>query len=222
MKKNHVFVDYENAPISSLALLKGEQFFVYLFLGPHNSKLPIELVLAMQELGDRAKYVVLDTHGKNALDFHIAYYLGMIASYDPEGYFHIISKDMGFDPLISHLRSKNIYCARSVSIEEMPCFKRPPTAKPGNSADSPAPEPPLKNSTPKDALEDLIRLALNDLISRKASKPRTLQTLRNTIHAKCGKETSVKNIDAVMETLIARKYVNINGTKVSYTLPAHD
>jgi hypothetical protein len=103
LKTNYVLIDYENVQVKSLALLKDGQFRVRVFLGPNNTKLPVELVLAMQELGDRAEYIVLETPGANALDFHIAYYLGVLASSDPLGFFHIISKDTGFDPLIKHL-----------------------------------------------------------------------------------------------------------------------
>ncbi len=66
MKTNYVLVDYENVQVKSLALLKGEHFRVKAFLGPNNTKLPIELVLAMQALGEHAEYIVVEAHGKNA------------------------------------------------------------------------------------------------------------------------------------------------------------
>ena len=50
MKTNYVLIDYENVQVKSLSLLKGEQFQVRVFLGPKNTKLPVEFVLAMQEL----------------------------------------------------------------------------------------------------------------------------------------------------------------------------
>ncbi|NJM12255.1 MAG: hypothetical protein HC889_10560 [Synechococcaceae cyanobacterium SM1_2_3] len=115
MKTNYVLVDYENVQVQSLSLLKGDHFHVRVFLGPNNTKLPVDLVLAMQELGERAEYVVLETSGRNALDFHIAYYLGALASAEPSGFFHIISGDTGFDPLIQHLKKKeNFSCTVSL------------------------------------------------------------------------------------------------------------
>uniref|UniRef100_UPI0040562E4A PIN domain-containing protein n=1 Tax=Candidatus Electronema sp. TaxID=2698783 RepID=UPI0040562E4A len=83
MKSNYVLIDYENVQVQSLALLKGGEFQVRVFLGPNNTKLPVELVTAMQGLGSRAEYIVLETSGSNALDFHIAYYLGALAAADP-------------------------------------------------------------------------------------------------------------------------------------------
>jgi len=223
VKTNHVLVDYENDPVKSLALLKGEQFRVTLFLGPHNAKLPIDLVLAMQDLGERARYVVLETPGKNALDFHVAYYLGVLAHQDPAAFFHIISKDTGFDPLIKHLKARNVLCARSASIEDMPCFKRPePEAA---SPKMPAPAIAGKQESSKTAtVDDMVKIAVVDLINRKASKPRTPNTLRSTVLAtvqgKCGKGVSSGELESVYDALVKRGYVHVNGGKVSYTLPA--
>ncbi len=208
MKKNYVLIDYENVQVQSLALLKDEQFSVRVFLGPNNTKLPVELVVTMQELGSRAEYIALETSGSNALDFHIAYYLGVLAAADPAGFFHIISKDTGFDPLIRHLRSRKIFVARSVSIEEMPCFK--------------VTVMPLESKTQTAATvstEELLRLAVDDLIKRKDKKPRTPKALRSTIHARCGINLPGSEIDAVWTTLLRRGYVKINGEQVSYALP---
>ncbi len=133
-------------------MFKDDQLSVRVFLGPNNTKLPVELVVAMQQLGSRAEYIALETLGSNAFDFHIAYYLGVLATADPSGYFHIISKDTGFYPLINHLRGRKIFVARAVSIEEMPCFKVTTT--------------PLESKTLTVAVstEELLRLAVDDLI----------------------------------------------------------
>jgi hypothetical protein len=209
MKSNYVLIDYENVQVQSLALLKGGEFQVRVFLGPNNTKLPVELVTAMQGLGSRAEYIVLETSGSNALDFHIAYYLGALAAADPAGFFHIISKDTGFDPLIRHLRGRKTFAARSVSIEEMPCFKVAPPQQESKAA-------PAASASP----EELLKMAVDDLIKRKASKPGTVTTLRSTIHARCGKDLPATKIDAVYDALIKRGYVKINGAKVTYALPA--
>lgn len=218
MRTNYVLIDYENVQVKSLALLKGEQFQVRVFLGPNNTKLPVELVLAMHDLGDRAEYIVLETPGANALDFHIAYYLGVLATADPLGFFQIISKDTGFDPLISHLKAKKVLSSRSVSIEQMPCFAT--MAINENGSNGRAIEIKQKSSLARTSVEDLIKVVVGDLIKRLASKPRTPKTLLNTIHAKCGKEIPVADIEAVFEVLVKRGYVKVNGAKVSYALPA--
>lgn len=220
MRTNYVLIDFENVHVKSLALLKEDHFRIKVFLGPKNNNLPRDLVLAMQAHGDRAEYIVLETAGKNALDFHLAYYLGSLAANDPTGYFHIISKDTGFDPLIKHLKIKKVFVARSSSVDEMPCFK--PVAPSADALpvteSSPLPSEQQVNGKSEAIVEDLVKSALDDLVKRKASKPRTTKTLRSTIHAKCGKDLPTAIIDNVYSTLINRGYVKVNGTKVTYSL----
>lgn len=202
MKNNYVLIDFESVQVKSLALLGGEQFRVHLFLGPHHAKLPRPLVLAMHEFGARAKYVELEAAGPNALDFHIAYYLGSLAAADPDGFFHVISKDTGFDPLIRHLKSRKIFAARSESIEDMPCF-RPVAAAPA----------------PVNGLDGLVKVAVEDLIKRKTAKPRKMATLRSTVAARVGKEAEA-HLDAVLAALVGNGYVVIDGENVAYRLPS--
>ncbi|MBV6449100.1 MAG: hypothetical protein FCKEOINB_02830 [Nitrosomonas sp.] len=218
LKTNYILIDYENVQAKSLALLKGEQFQVRIFLGPGNTKLPVELVLAMHELGERADYVILETPGANALDFHIAYYLGILAANDPTGFFHIISKDTGFDPLIKHMKAKKVYAVRSISIEQIPCFKTSVINSDSTKNNSAAVD--QKNSSVKTSINELIKIMAEDLIRRKTSKPGTPKTLMNTIQAKCGKDTLAADIEAVYQGLMSRGYIKVNGAKISYDLPA--
>ncbi len=249
MKTNYVLIDFENVQVKSLALLKDESFRVYVFLGPNNSKLPVDLVIAMQRMGARADYITLETPGNNALDFHIAYYLGVLSKTDAEGAFHIISRDSGFDPLIQHLKGKRIQAARSVSIEALPCLAgvpspvpMPRTALPGRTPPPAPPRPPARPvhpalpvrplpsvhpAPPKEAKlpvtavppDLVVKAALDDLVKRKASRPRTVKTLLSTIHAKCGKELSEAQVQAVCQALVKRGYVKLEGTRVTYSLP---
>lgn len=217
LKTNYVLIDYENVHVPSLALLEEPAFQVRLFLGPSNKRLPIDLVLAMHRIGERAEYIVLETPGSNALDFHLAYDLGVLTTADPAGFFHIISKDTGFDPLIQHLKARKRFVARSVSIEAMPCF-RPVSARPVGSEGAGEIQPlPVVAPAP---VVDLIPMAIEDLIKRKASKPRTTKTLLSTLHAKLGKQRPVTDIEAVCQALIERGHVKVEGLKVSYALPA--
>ena len=106
MKTNYVFIDYENVQVEDISKLKGEQFRVKVFLGPSQTKLSVELVMAMQALGERAEYIRSQSSGRNALDFLIAFHLGVTSIADQKAFFHIVSQDTGFDPLIQHLKSQ--------------------------------------------------------------------------------------------------------------------
>jgi len=226
MRTNYVLIDYENVQASSLDLLSAPHFCVKVFLGPNNTKLPTELAVAVHRLRERADYIQLDTPGTNALDFHIAYYLGQLASTDPTGFFHVISKDKGFDPLLKHLKSKGIFALRSQSIEQMPCFKavgETPHApsqiksdEPQKPKSQPAPKASVKKPAPND---NVVKAVIADLIGRKASKPKTTKTLLNTIHSKVGKATPIKEIERIYATLCQLGYVKESGNTVSYSFP---
>jgi len=79
--------------------------------------------------------VRLTATGKNALDFTLAYYVGRAVAADPTGFFHIVSKDTGYDPLIEHLRSKHIRAAATtVSPPHLRRSGKPPTPTPPAAA----------------------------------------------------------------------------------------
>ncbi|MCC7484391.1 MAG: hypothetical protein IT529_05335 [Burkholderiales bacterium] len=207
MRTNYVLIDFENVHVTSLALLGDACFRVHLFLGPNHTRVPSELVLAMHELRERANYVRLRSSGRNALDFHIAYYLGALAAADPGGFFHVISRDAGFDPLIQHLKEKGVFSARSDSIEAMPCFQaQARRAAPGSEDEA------------NGSLAKLVKLVLDDLVKRKAAKPRRVATLRSTVLARMGKD-SAGSLDAVLNALVREGYVTVDGGKISYDLP---
>jgi len=177
----------------------------------------------MQELGERGSYITMEKSGNNALDFHIAYYLGTLAASDPTALFHIISRDTGFDPLIQHLKEKKIYAARSSAIAEMPCFQTPKDCPPvetlalqpsvGGTAQK------LYRASLRLSAKDLLQRAITDLQKRQQSRPRTMKTLTSTLHAVCGKELPEGTIMTVVNSLVQKRYVIVQGTKISYSLP---
>jgi len=197
MRTNFVLVDFENIQPKDFGLLKDGPFKVRVFLGPNQSKIPVALAATLQSFGANAEYVVSETAGKNALDFHIAYYIGVLSTQDPTAYFHIISKDAGFDPLLKHLKAKKIFAQRSTSIADIPFFK-----------------PTLPATA-----EAQIELVVADLIRRKAAKPRTQKTLLSTLHALFKKELSQQELSALFSSLCSRGVVKVDGAKVSYELP---
>lgn len=124
MANNYLLIDFENVQPESIALLDGLEFTILLFVGAHQTKIPLALATQLQQLGERARYVRIEGNGPNALDFHIVFTIGELARADPEGCFHIISKDTGFDPLIRYARGRRIAVQRSVAIAEIPLLKR--------------------------------------------------------------------------------------------------
>lgn len=198
MRIHHVLVDYENVQPRDLALLKEGAFRIKVFLGPHQAKVPVALAAAMQVHGANAEYVPLETIGANALDFHIAYTIGVLSNREPSAFFHVISKDSGFDPLIRHLKGKGIFAQRSTSIAEMPVFQRGATS----------------------AAEDRIEATIADLVKRKTSKPKSRKTLLGTINARHGGQLDEHRLSEILAGLCRRGFVHLDGEKVTYSLPA--
>jgi hypothetical protein len=115
--EHFVLVDFENVQPKNLAALAGKHLRVKVFVGASQSKVPFELARALQALGPDAEYIQADGSGSNALDFHVAFYIGRLAAQHPGATFQIVSKDTGFDPLIRHLRKLGIECHRSKAVE---------------------------------------------------------------------------------------------------------
>lgn len=99
MKTNYVLIDYENVQPDAIATLDQEHFKVVIFVGSNQTKVTFDVASSLQRMAERAEYVKISGNGSNALDFHIAYYIGHLASREPDAYFHIVSQDGGFDPL---------------------------------------------------------------------------------------------------------------------------
>ena len=123
MRTNYVLIDFENVQPQSLEQLEHDHFKLLVFVGASQTKLPFEVAASLQRLGARAEYIKISGNGTNALDFHIAYYIGRLAAEDPSAYFHIVSKDKGFGPLVEHLKSGKISADRVKSIADIPLVK---------------------------------------------------------------------------------------------------
>ncbi len=199
MKSNYVLIDYENVQPKDLALLKDGEYQVKLFLGPNQSKIPVGLAKALQELGTNAEYVILESAGSNALDFHIAYYIGVLSTAEPEAGFHIISRDTGFDPLIRHLKGKGVTVHRSAGVSDLSRHKRV-----AHKADD---------------TDVLVDKTIAHIQKRKSSRPATRKTLLSTMRTLFKKELSEERLEALVESMSDRGLITVNGTKVSYDLP---
>jgi PIN domain len=198
LKTQFVLVDFENVQPKDLAL-SGGSYKIKIFLGTNQAKIPVATARALQAFGPDVEYVQINGGGKNALDFHIAYYIGRLAAAAPGAHFHVISKDTGFDPLLKHLKEQGIVCRRSASIAAM---------APGAGTVSGT------ESTP-----DRVKTVVENLAKRKTAKPRTLKTLRSTVKALFGSQLTEDELDRLIEQLSKRGVIKIADGKVQYALP---
>jgi hypothetical protein len=193
----YVLVDFENVQPKNLEILKEHPFRVLVFIGSNQAKLPRHVVVPMQALGEKAKYVEIAGSGPNALDFHIAYYIGELATREPNAHFHIVSRDKGFDPLILYLRNrKKIHIRRETDLAEIPELRIPDT-------------------TSRDEQIDAI---VKNLRQRGHSRPRKVKTLQNTINTLFTKKLDQAELDAITDELRKRNLIEVKQNNVSYRL----
>jgi hypothetical protein len=198
MRTNYVLIDYENVQASSLAGLDAEHFRVLVFVGASQNKLTFDTAAAVQKLGTRAEYIKIASNGSNALDFHIAFHMGRIAAEDHTAFFHIISKDTGFDPLIQHMKERKVFASRSKDVADIPLLKA------ANSKSAP----------------EKMDVVVANLQQRGASRPRTIKTLTRTISSLFQKQLGDDELTALLKALEGKGFIAISGSKVTYSLPA--
>ncbi len=197
MKKDYVLIDYENVQPTAIEALEHEHFHVIVFVGANQAKVTYEVASLLQRMGERASYIKIAGSGSNALDFHIAFYIGLLAAKEPDAHFHIVSKDTGFDPLLKHLKSKKIIASRLKSVTELS----------------------LGKVTVSKSKPDRVSSVIANLAQRGESNPRTLKALYSTINALFQKSLSKGEVEDIISELTKKGVVVINESKVSYVLP---
>ena len=194
MRINFVLIDSENVKLEYIEKLKNEHFRVVVFVGANLKRLDFPIVNAVHSLGSNGSYVQISSNGPSALDFHIAYYIGKLSAAYPDAYFHIISKDKGFDPLIKHLRDQKIFCSRSASVLEIPLVR---------STDK---------VTPRQRAADFYEKR----IASAKTRPATVTSLQSAILSHFHRVLSSEDVAKVLKALTAAGHVVVNGKKIEY------
>ncbi len=153
MNESVLLVDYENIGKIDLAAIP-EGVRVPFFFGASQRTVPTEFLKAALRLGERFLPIDIEGQGKNALDFHIAFYLGEYLARDPHTACVILSKDKGFDPLVRHLVRRGFRVRRANTMNEAqlgaaPAAQAAPRGgRPGAAArrDTPTPSPRARSA----------------------------------------------------------------------------
>jgi PIN domain len=195
MRTNYILIDYENVSSPTvLNVLAQGHFKVIVFVGASQPKVAYEVASTLQKLGDRATYIKISSSGSNALDFHVAYYIGQLSVKEPDAYFHIISKDKGFDPLIAHLKEHKIFASRSSDIPEISIIK----------------------SSTAVTVQEKIAIVTSKLQQLNSNKPRTVRTLSSTINSLFQKSLSPEELLKLIQELEKQKMIELSDNKVRY------
>jgi hypothetical protein len=190
-----LLIDYENVQGINLRQIDQTGCKVHVFTGSSQSKIPIDLVSSAQAFGDRLEWIRIDGNGPNALDFHIAYYLGVQIAKCPTNEYFILSKDKGFDPLIKHIIKGKVICRRIGSISEI---------GPGKKA--------------KGADGDYEKVVKNLIKIEKGQRPRNKRTLRQYLKTLVSKPQTEEKVDRIIEQLFASKLVSDDNGRLIYKI----
>jgi len=230
-----LLVDFENIQdLDYLKKLRNTDYEVRVFLGPHQAKLPTPLVRQAQPFGSRLHWIQMEGQGKNALDFHIAYTLGLLVAEDRKRRIFVLSKDTGFDPLIAYLGKRGIACERIEELGKFLTVKDAPakpaatgssvasdnTPAPSTTVLAPEPTPlvapapaPTKVSAKAPTLTEVI-LHLNAIPPR--TRPKKPKTLAAHLASHFKKQSPGNDFSLVVKELAKLGKISITGDKLSY------
>jgi hypothetical protein len=197
MRPNYVLIDYENIQPSIADILAPAHFKVLLFVGANQPRVKIDVASALQDKGTDARYIRISGAGRNALDFHIAYYLGQLTAEEPEAYFHVITGDKGMDALMEHMRAVGLHVARYEDVKDIPIVKLPATA------------------TDDDKLSSIIAY----LLARGGQRPKSVKTLIGSASALFNPKLDEDATKNLLGKLECQGIFVCDGSKVTYSLP---
>ncbi len=118
----HVLLDYENVQPSDAELraLVPDVRQVWVFHGPHQR----EVEKRFASFGTGATAVPISQTGKNALDFHLSFYMGYIASRNPDSKMVVVANDKGYEPMLEHAKAMGFVVRRQPHGEVKPPAKK--------------------------------------------------------------------------------------------------
>ena len=118
----HVLLDYENVQPSDAELraLVPDAGQVWVFHGPHQR----EVEKRFASFGTGATAVPISKTGKNALDFHLSFYMGYIASRNPDSKMVVVANDKGYEPMLEHAKAMGFVVRRQPHGEVKPPAKK--------------------------------------------------------------------------------------------------
>jgi NTP pyrophosphatase (non-canonical NTP hydrolase) len=144
----HVLLDYENVQPSDAELraLVPDVDQVWVFHGPHQR----EVERRFASFGTGATAVPISKTGKNALDFHLSFYMGYIASRNPDSKMVVVANDKGYEPMLEHAKAMGFVVRRQPHGEVKPPAKKA-AAKKVAAKKAPAKKVAAKKATAKNS-----------------------------------------------------------------------
>jgi hypothetical protein len=203
-----LLIDLENYPkqINELPNILNEYHQVIICYAQSNARIPIDWLMPLNDTINKAQLKIfrMTSNGKNAADFGISFYAGMLMSQlPPHAHFVIMSDDQDLDHVVNLLKSQQ----RSAERLGMRCEQKPVSLQ-STSTEVTTP------TQVKDAVMPLVKLYCAHLIIYKKNRPAKKDTLLNSIKNKLGEQHN--QAEAVFQALVKLKALQIQETKVQY------
>lgn len=207
--RHYVLVDFENTQQLEPQNLSGCPAKLVIFIGNTQKHISTDLVKRLFQCQCTVELFESAGAGKNALDFQMAFYAGRVFEREPKASLHIVSRDKGFDPLVTHLREHQRCCSRVDSFHLLPFLasseSKPQKAKTTVSALSP-------DERRLSAIKRLTNMSPN-------TRPRKVKTLASSLSSQFSKQLTEAEIKTLIDELIQKGNVLVGENDcVSYQL----
>lgn len=192
-----LLIDLENCPsqINELQKILNEYSLVVICYAHSNAKIPLDWLMPLNDTinADRLKVFKMTTTGKNAADFGISFYAGMLMQQMPNNaHFVIMSDDADLDHVVNLLRCQSRTAERIGMKKE---DHKPAQIVIGTDTAS-------------------IKLYCAHLVTYKSNRPAKKETLLNSIKNKFKDTPDVTN--NVLSSLIKQGALAFQENKVIY------
>ena len=198
MTESILLVDYENVGKIDLDSVP-EGVRLPFFFGASQKTVATQFLKSALRLGNRFEPIDIEGHGKNALDFHVAFYLGEHLTRSPRATFVILSKDKGFDPLIRHLNARGFSVRRASTLAEA----------------FPPPNPPFPTAPTDSSAYAALALKLLSAM-QKNKRPRKRKGLVAYLHNHFSKKLTEADVQVIVDRMIASKKLADLGGSITY------
>jgi len=209
MFREIIFVDFENFT-KIMDNIKKTDAKIIVLVGLNQANKSFIFAKELLDSVSSVELLKVKGVGKNALDFFIAYYLGIYSSRNRELKFTICSNDQGYDPLIKHLSENGINIKRLEINNEQKIIENKSEVKitPKYSKQSNLFE------TDKD-----YKKAFNNLKEMPAkNRPRKLKGFEAHLKTLFHKTIKKEKIEEIINEFKNFKYIEIENEKMKYNM----
>ena len=180
------------------------------------------MVNAWKPLGDRLQLVQSSKNGKNALDFHIAYFLGVLREQDvaasQQSICIVVTGDGGFDALFDFMRGRGCAVDKAGLIPRRWHWRR--GCRPRQRRNPKPRRPRRRRHRARRWPRWISTEIVAGFASDPKSRPATRKKLEPYVLARLGNKVTPAVAQAVVKQLIKRGLVTFDGEKIKYVLPA--